>query len=93
MEFEYLFPRSNCFSRLPLADAVNPGAQNLTINIHNKGYVEFNVASSKRRRRSLLNAVVLILNFFIKIVRVDSVTPSSGGTAGGTHVTIAGRYI
>jgi hypothetical protein len=74
-----------CFT----ANDVNPGVQELSINIHNKGYAHFQEPPSKRRRRSLLNVIAYLFTIFI--VNIQSVTPSSGGTAGGTHVTITGK--
>ena len=76
-----------------IANEVNPGVQELSIHIHNKGYAHFQLPQSKRRRRSLLNALVRVLAFLIHIVNIQSVTPSSGGTAGGTHLTITGMSI
>lgn len=65
------------------AAKVEPGAQSVNVNIVGKGNAV--VSSGQNRRRRALDPNTISIQ-----MTVDAVDPSSGGTAGGTTLTITG---
>ena len=65
------------------AAKVEPGAQSVNVNIAGKGNAV--VSSGQNRRRRALNPNTISIE-----MAVSAVHPSSGGTAGGTTLTITG---
>lgn len=72
---------SNVFS--VTAANVEPGAQSVNVNIVGKGNAVASSGQSRRRRAEETNTITIEM-------AVNAVEPSSGGTAGGTPITITG---
>ena len=80
-------PYLNIISPLLLATSATPGSQSTQVNIFNKGNAVAEPHSKLRRRSADDNDNIIL----VVEMAVSSLAPTSGGTAGGTTLTITGN--